>query len=94
MTGLLHIADEAGWAEAERAGRIARPAGGFIHLCTEAQLAFVLGRHFAGRRGLVVLGIEAAGLDVRWEESEPGMAPFPHLYEDLAVSLVRAVERR
>ena len=52
----------------------------------------MLGRHFAGRTGLLVLHVEAAGLDVRWEESEPGMAAFPHLYGALPAGAVRRVE--
>ncbi|MBV9735431.1 MAG: DUF952 domain-containing protein [Acidisphaera sp.] len=82
---LLHVTE--GWE-----GRaIPCPPAGFIHLCTVEQLAFVLRRHFAGRSGLVVLRIEPAGLDVRWETSEPGMPPFPHLYGELPPSAVQAV---
>ncbi len=83
MDLLLHVTDQASWAAAETAGRIACPPGGFIHLCSESQLDFVLSRHFAGAKGLVVLTLDPAGLDVRWEASEPAMPPFPHLYGDL-----------
>ncbi len=88
MTALLHIANETEWGAAQRVGAIACPLGGFIHLCTEAQLAFVLERHFAGRTGLVLLRLDPAALDGRWEESEPGMPPFPHLYGALPVTAV------
>ncbi|MFL5332667.1 MAG: DUF952 domain-containing protein [Geminicoccaceae bacterium] len=77
---LLHVTTAEDWTVAQAAGGYGQPAGGFIHLCTPAQLDFVLGRHFAGRSGLVVLTVETGGSDVRWETSEPGMAPFLHLY--------------
>ncbi len=85
MAELLHVTEAARWAP--EAG-VACPPGGFIHLCTAAQLPFVLARHFVGRSGLVVLRIDAAGLDVRWEASEAGMPPFPHLYEALPAHAV------
>lgn len=92
MAELLHVTDPASWAAASAAGGIACPAGGFIHLCTEAQLDFVLGRHFAGRQALLLLRLDPAGLDVRWEASEPAMPPFPHLYGDLPAGAVRATQ--
>jgi uncharacterized protein (DUF952 family) len=54
----------------------------FLHCCTEAQLAFVLARHFAGRSGLLVLRFDPAVIEGRilWEQSEPDQDPFPHLY--------------
>ncbi len=92
MDTLLHVTTRAAWAAAKPAGGIEPPAGGFLHLCTPAQLPFVLGQHFAGRTGLAVLRIDPAGLDVRWEASEPGMPPFPHLYAALPARAVRAVD--
>ena len=92
MQELLHVTTAEGWAGAQQAGGYPRPEGGFIHLCTAEQLGFVLQRHFAGRTGLLVLHFNPAGLDVRWEQSEPGMAPFPHLYGALPVSAVRRAE--
>ncbi len=93
MAELLHVTSEVGWAEAWAQGGIVCPPGGFIHLCTAEQLSFVLRRHFAGRSGLVVLRLDGDGLDVRWETSEPGMPPFPHLYGVLPVAAVRSLER-
>jgi uncharacterized protein (DUF952 family) len=34
----------------------------FLHCCKEDQLPFVLGRHFAGRLGLVVLRFDPAAI--------------------------------
>ena len=87
--GLLHVTTAEAWA----AGPPVLPPGGFLHLCTPVQLPFVLEMHFAGRSGLVVLHLDAALLvDVRWEVSEPGMDPFPHLYGQLPAGAVKAVE--
>lgn len=90
---LCHVLDEADWQAARVAGAVVGEP--FLHCCTEAQLGFVLGRHFAGREGLVVLRFEAAefGKAVRWVESEPDQAAFPHLHAALPVGLVTAVER-
>ncbi|GAC1341246.1 MAG: DUF952 domain-containing protein [Acetobacteraceae bacterium] len=92
MDEVLHVTTEADWAEAQRTGAYPHPTGGFIHLCTEGQLPFVLERHFPGRTGLLVLHLDPAGLDVRFEHSEPGMPPFPHLYGPLPAASVRAVQ--
>ncbi len=85
---LLHVITADAWA----AGPPATPEGGFLHLCTPAQLPFVLARHFAGHLGLVVLHVDPAALeDVRWEASEAGMDP--HLYGPLPASAIRRVMR-
>lgn len=86
---VLHVATPADWAATERAGGLS--AEPFLHLCTDAQLPFVLKKHFAGQTGLLLVRIDPAGLDVRWETSEPGMDPFPHLYGWAPVSAAVAV---
>ena len=60
----------------------------FLHCCTEAQLAFVLARHFPGQMGLLVLRFGPAAVKGRivWESSEPDQEPFPHLYGSLLVA--------
>lgn len=62
----------------------------FLHCCTEAQLAFVLSRHFPGRTGLLVLRFDPATVDgrIEWERSEPDQDPFPHLYGVLPLDAV------
>jgi uncharacterized protein (DUF952 family) len=59
-------------------------ADGFIHFSTAGQLAETARRHFCGRRDLVVLAVETAGLGaaLKWEVSRGG-ALFPHLYGPL-----------
>lgn len=92
MDELLHVTTVDGWQAAQQDGMFRQPPGGFIHLCTRAQLPFVLARHFAGQRDLLVLRIDPARLDIRWEDSEPGMLPFPHLYGSLPLTEVRGTE--
>ena len=93
---LLHITSAESWAEAQRFGLHAPEMltqDGFLHLCTAAQLDYVLGRHFAGRTGLVLLYLDPALLDdLRWEVSEPGRDAFPHLYGPLPVAAVLRAE--
>jgi len=87
---LLHVTTSSGWAAVKAAGELsAKP---FTHLCTEEQLAFVLERHFPEAAKLVLLRIEEAGLDIRWEHSEPGMDDFPHLYGAAPLSAITGVE--
>lgn len=54
----------------------------FLHCCTEAQLDFVLARHFAGITSLAVIRFDPTEADgwVEWVRSEPDMEPFPHLH--------------
>lgn len=87
---LLHVTTAADWNAAHAAGGLAGTP--FLHLCTPDQLDFVMRQHFAGRHGLVVLRADTRGLDVRWEVSEPGMDPFPHLYERLPVDAIVDME--
>ena len=93
---LLHVTSAEAWAKAQRAGVHAPPMlaqDGFLHLCTPAQLRYVLDRHFAGRTDLVLLHIDPAKLDdLRWENSEPGRNAFPHLYGPLPVVTVLRAE--
>lgn len=87
---LLHVTTQAGGAAIQAAGGLG--AAPFVHLCTEEQLAFVLERHFPGSSRLVLVRIDPAGLDIRWEHSEPGMDPFPHLYGMAPLSAVVGTE--
>lgn len=68
-------------------------AEGFVHLCTERQVAGVLERYYSGREDLLLLELDQAALDtsaLKWEPgagSDPG--PFPHLYTPLPRAAVR-----
>lgn len=86
---LLHVLTGPAWS----AGLPTTPDNSFLHLCTPEQLDFVVARHFGQRAGLVVLHLDPTQLiDVRWEASEPDMAPFPHLYGPLDPGAVTQVE--
>jgi uncharacterized protein (DUF952 family)/RimJ/RimL family protein N-acetyltransferase len=52
---------------------------GFIHLSTSAQVRETAHRHFAGRNDLLLVTVDPALLDLRWERSRGGDL-FPHLY--------------
>lgn len=83
---LMHVTTAESWATLQKGPM---EPDGFWHLCTPVQLPFVLERHFAGTNGLVVLHLDPARLGaVRWEASEPGMDPFPHLYGPLTADAV------
>ena len=47
--------------------------------------------HFAGRKGLRLITVDASVLDIRWEPARSGDL-FPHLYADLPLSAVRSVK--
>ena len=86
---ILHVTTQQDWDAACRLGGL--QAEPFLHLCTDAQLPFVLAKHFPGRTGLLLVELDPSGLDMRWESSEPGMDPFPHLYGWAPVGAATAV---
>lgn len=58
---------------------------GFIHCSTAAQLEHTFDRYYSGRRDLVLLTVDPAGLDVRVEGG------FPHVYGPIpGASVLRA----
>lgn len=85
---ILHVTTRAAWDTGQRTGAVRASSlerEGFIHCCTESQLAGVLARFFRGQSGLVVLEIDEAKLsaEVKWEppaESPDGAERFPHVY--------------
>lgn len=96
MSPVYKILDRVLWEEARAAGRFHGAEidvrDGYIHLSTAAQAAETARLHFRGRADLVVLELEAdeLGPALRWEPSRGGQL-FPHLYEALEASRVRAV---
>ena len=85
------IVPETLWRAAEAAGQFdgapVDRADGFIHFSTAAQVRETAARHFAGRRDLLLVAVEAEGLGpaLRWEPSRGG-ALFPHLYGPLRLA--------
>lgn len=92
---IYKIVHEAEWRAAEALGRFEGSAvdlkDGFIHFSTATQAAETAAKHFAGANDLLLVAVDAAALDVKWEVSRGG-ALFPHLYDVLPLSAVRSVE--
>jgi uncharacterized protein (DUF952 family) len=90
---IYKVCDQDSWAEARRRGVYSGAPvdhqDGYIHFSTAGQLAETLARHFAGRQGLVLLGVPVVRLGdaLQWEPSRGGDL-FPHLYADLTVDAV------
>ncbi len=88
----IHPSDD--WTNAEKAGVFhGAPidlADGYIHFSTGAQARQTAARHFAGRRGLLLIAVDVArlGRALRWEPSRGGEL-FPHLYGQLSLRAVR-----
>ena len=63
---------------------------GFIHFSAGPQLRETVARQFAGAADLVLVAVEAEGIDdaLKWEPSRGG-ALFPHLYRPLFLADVR-----
>lgn len=84
------------WALAEAEGRfIGSPVDiddGYIHFSTAVQAAETARRHFAGRRNLLLVAVEAQalGMALKWEPSRGGDL-FPHLYDTLDLALVSQI---
>lgn len=95
---IFHLAFVADWDAAKAAGEYTistRGASladvGFIHASTDEQWRGVRDRFYAEvpAADLVLLSIDPAGLDVRYEPPAPGVDElFPHIYGPLPVSAV------
>ena len=86
---LYHIADRHRWADATIAGTYTQSTigmeladVGFIHLCTDTQVAGVLDRFYRGVDDLVLLHVDETrvGSPIVFEDVPGGDEPFPHLY--------------
>ena len=94
---IYKILDAAEWAESELRGlyhgsEVDR-RDKYIHFSTAAQVHETARRHFAGRRNLVLVAVNADALDeLRWEPSRDGEL-FPHLYGPLPVMAARWAKR-
>ena len=94
MTTIYKICERTSWRLAEQIGTYRGSAAdardGFIHFSTAAQLAGTLAKHFAGRRELLLVAVDAGALGeaLKWEPSRGGEL-FPHLYAALPLTAVR-----
>ncbi|BBY36239.1 glutathione S-transferase [Mycobacterium mantenii] len=93
---LVHLCGTEQWAQAREQGGIRPDAAGgaaFIHLSAPEQVHLPANRLYRGRRDLILLHIDPAGLTapVRWEpgvSTDPASMLFPHLYGPLPVTAV------
>jgi uncharacterized protein (DUF952 family) len=95
---IVHITTPAEWERAQRDGAYTADSlvtQGFIHCSEPRQVEWVLGRHFQGRTGLILLHIDPSRLDadVRYENLEGGEEMFPHVYGAIPVLAVVRVTK-
>ncbi|MEL6685523.1 MAG: DUF952 domain-containing protein [Pseudomonadota bacterium] len=70
-------------ADGETLGAPIDVADGYIHFSTAATVAETAAKYFAGVEGLILLAVEADGLDdLKWEPAREDVL-FPHLYRKL-----------
>ncbi len=91
------IVTQAQWDEAEKAGVFKGApvdlADGYIHFSTADQAGETAAKHFAGANNLLLVAVKADALgDALVYEPSRGGQLFPHLYADLPLNAVRAVD--
>lgn len=95
MGTIYKIVAEGEWSAAATRGCYEGSAvdrkDGFIHFSTAVQAPGTAARHFAGAENLLLVAVDAALLDLRWEVSRGGDL-FPHLYGVLPLDAVKRVE--
>ena len=66
----------------------------FVHASTAYSTLLPANLFYRGRRGLVLLAIDQRRLrsEIRWEEPQPTVEAFPHIYGPVNVDAVIAVE--
>ena len=102
VTDLLHLADPAEWAEAQRTGSYDRSTRGvslaevgFVHCSYAHQVERVAGAVYGDWPGeLVVLHVDPSllGVEVVEENLEGGGELFPHVYAPIPVEAVTVVQ--
>ncbi len=89
---ILHIALQSEWNQQE-ADAFYQPAGlsteGFIHCCTQMQLAGVLQRYYSNRKDLILLTLDEGRLSARLQyDPAPHGELFPHVYGPINKSAI------
>ena len=82
---IYHITTKTAWQQALQQGSYTAPSlaiEGFIHNCTEAQVAGVLERYYQGQPDLLLLHIEESLLTspLQYELAPSVMETFPHIF--------------
>jgi uncharacterized protein (DUF952 family) len=91
---IYKICERPEWQEAQRDGHYRGSAvdrhDGFIHFSSATQAVETAEKHFAGRKGLMLIAVDAdaLGAALKWEPSRGG-AQFPHLYGAMSLAAVR-----
>ena len=92
MSFIYHIADQADWEQAQRAGEyttstrgVTLAEEGFIHCSQADQVAGVAQKYYQNETGLVLLVIDAdkVASPLRYEPVPGEPAPYPHIYGPL-----------
>ncbi len=64
---------------------------GFIHACTEDQIAFVLKTHFNGKSGLLILKLNTEKLKSKIKYEAADGYTFPHIFGPIEISAVELI---
>jgi len=94
---ITHIADRTEWEAAAERGEYRPPSlaeDGFVHCSTAYSVCMPANQFFRGRQGLVLVAIDQRRLqsEIRWEEPQPTVEAFPHIYGPVNLDAVVAVE--
>lgn len=95
---IYHITQAGAWLGARESGYYAAPSlatEGFIHCCTESQLAGVLDRYYRGVADLLRLTIDPEKLEAPlvFELSPSVNQAFPHVYGKLNINAIVSVDK-
>lgn len=95
---IYHVTTKAAWQQALADGFYTVPSleiEGFIHNCTEAQVAAVLERYYKNATDLLLLHIEESKLTapLKYELAPSVNEEFPHIFGPINVdAVVKTVE--
>jgi uncharacterized protein (DUF952 family) len=97
MENIYHIVSAADWAQFE--GKTVYFADslateGFVHCCTQSQVAGVLERFYAGQSNFLLLQINPTKLtsELRYEAVSDSPEAFPHIYGVINMEAIEIVE--
>ena len=97
MTIIYHIAEAAGWEQAQRAGEYTMSTRGrtlaeegFIHASTAEQVPLVADAYYRDAPDLVLLVIDTERVrpELRYEQVPGQPDPYPHIYGPLNLDAV------
>ena len=94
---ITHIAERPEWEAATKRGEY-RPTSlaeeGFVHASTAYSILLPANLFYRGRRDLVLLAIDQRRLssEIHWEEPQPTVEAFPHIYGPVNIDAVIVVE--